>query len=115
MNRRHPQTPQSPAEIDRLIHEPARLIIMATLYVVDEADFVYLAQQTGLTAGNMNSHMARLVDGEYVAVEKTFAANRPRTIYRLTEEGRTAIQEYRQQVGNLLAPIGTPIPSSTRP
>jgi DNA-binding MarR family transcriptional regulator len=96
-----------------MVRVTARLIIMATLYVVDEADFVYLAQQTGLTAGNMNSHMARLVDGEYVAVEKTFAANRPRTIYRLTGKGRTAIQEYRQQVGNLLAPVGTPIPSNT--
>jgi len=114
VNRHQPRTKQPPAEIDRLVHEPARLIIMATLYVVDEADFVYLAQQTGLTAGNMNSHMARLVDGEYVAVEKTFAANRPRTVYRLTEKGRTAIQEYGQQVGNLLAPIGTPNPSNTR-
>jgi DNA-binding MarR family transcriptional regulator len=88
---------------------------MATLFVVDEADFVYLAQQTGLTAGNMNSHMARLVDGGYVSVEKTFVANRPRTIYQLTEEGRTALQNYRQQVGNLLAQIGTSTPPSTRP
>lgn len=80
-------------------------MIVATLYVVDEADFVYLTQQTGLTAGNMNSHMARLVNGDYVAVEKTFAANRPRTVYSLTEKGRAAIQRYRQHVGNLLAPI----------
>ena len=99
-------TPEQPQiEIDRLIHEPARLIIMVNLYVVDEADFVYLAQQTGLTAGNMNSHMARLVSADYVAVEKTFAVNRPRTVYRLTEKGRTAIRHYRQQVGDLLAPI----------
>ena len=105
MTKHTPVAPQSLIEIDRLIHEPARLIIMATLYVVAEADFVYLAQQTGLTAGNLNSHMARLVGGEYVVVEKTFAANRPRTIYRLTQEGRTAIREYRQQVGSLLAPI----------
>jgi DNA-binding MarR family transcriptional regulator len=109
-----PPSSRSPTEIDRLVHEPARLVIMATLFVVDEADFVYLAQQTGLTAGNMNSHMARLVDGGYVSVEKTFAANRPRTIYQLTEEGRTALQNYRQQVGNLLAQIGTSTSPSTR-
>jgi DNA-binding MarR family transcriptional regulator len=110
-----PQPPSSsPDEIDRLVHEPARLVIMATLFVVDKADFVYLAQQTGLTAGNMNSHMARLVDGGYVSVEKTFAANRPRTIYQLTEEGRTALQNYRQQVGNLLAQIETPTPPNSR-
>jgi DNA-binding MarR family transcriptional regulator len=105
MTKQPPPTQEPQFEIDRLIHEPARLIIVATLYVVDEADFVYLAQQTGLTAGNMNSHMARLVSAEYVAVDKTFAANRPRTVYRLTEKGRTAIRQYRQQVGNLLAPI----------
>ncbi len=114
MSAPHPPSSQSPSEIDRLIHEPARLVIMATLFVVDEADFVYLAQQTELTAGNMNSHMARLVDGGYVSVERTFAANRPRTISQLTEEGRTALQNYRQQVGNLLAPIGTPMPPGTR-
>jgi DNA-binding MarR family transcriptional regulator len=97
--------PQTDIEIDRLIHEPARMIIMAILYVVDEADFVYLAQQTGLTPGNINSHMSRLLAGGYVTVEKTFVANRPRTAYRMTEEGRVAIRRYRQQVGKVLAQI----------
>jgi DNA-binding MarR family transcriptional regulator len=97
--------PQPDIEIDRLIHEPARMIIMAILYVVDEADFVYLAQQTGLTPGNINSHMARLLAGGYVTVDKTFVANRPRTVYRMTEEGRVAIRRYRQQVGNVLSQI----------
>lgn len=105
MNAGIPHEPPRRVEIDRLIHEPGRLVIMATLYVVEEADFVYVAQRTGLTPGNLNSHMARLVDGDYVAVKKTFAANRPRTVYSLTNEGRTAILQYRQQVGNLLALI----------
>ncbi len=99
------------AEIDRLIHEPARLVIMANLYVVDEADFVYLAQRTGLTHGNISTHMTRLQDNGYVAVEKMFAANRPRTVYRITDEGRLALQRYREQVGNLLAPIDPPSPT----
>ncbi|MGI9647767.1 MAG: winged helix-turn-helix domain-containing protein [Acidimicrobiia bacterium] len=102
----HLEQPQ--IEIDRLIHEPARLIIMANLYVVEEADFVYLTQQTGLTHGNVNTHMARLQAGDYVAVEKMFVDNRPRTVYRITEKGRTALQHYRQQVGNLLAHIDAP-------
>ncbi len=97
-------------EIDRLIHEPARLIIMANLYVVDEADFVYLAQRTGLTHGNISTHMARLQASHYVSVEKMFLANRPRTVYRITEEGRLALQQYRQQVGDLLAHIDTHSP-----
>ncbi len=105
----NPEQPQ--IEIDRLIHEPARLIIMANLYIVDEADFVYLAQQTGLTHGNINTHMARLQAGGYVTVEKMFVANRPRTVYRITEEGRTALRQYRQQVGNLLADIDPPAPA----
>lgn len=105
MNSTGADLPQPDIEIDRLIHEPARMIIMALLYVVDEADFVYLVQQTGLTPGNINSHMARLLAGGYVTVEKTFVANRPRTVYRMTEEGRVAIRRYRQQVGNVLAQI----------
>jgi len=108
----NPEQPQ--IEIDRLIHEPARLIIMANLYIVDEADFVYLAQQTGLTHGNINTHMARLQAGDYVAVEKMFVANRPRTVYRITEEGRMALRHYRQQVGNLLAHIDPPAPTESR-
>ena len=107
-----PEQPQ--IEIDRLIHEPARLIIMANLYIVDEADFVYLAQQTGLTHGNINTHMARLQEGRYVAVEKMFVGNRPRTVYRITKEGRMALRQYRQQVGNLLAHIDPPAPTEPR-
>ncbi len=104
----NPQPPQ--IEIDRLIHEPARLIIMANLYVIDEADFVYLTRHTGLTHGNINTHMARLQASDYVSVEKLFVANRPRTVYRMTPKGRLALQRYRQQVGNLLAHIDTPPP-----
>ncbi len=104
-----PEPPQ--IEIDRLIHEPARLIIMANLYIVDEADFVYLTQQTGLTHGNISTHTARLQESNYITVEKMFVANRPRTVYRITEEGRTALRQYRQQVGNLLADIDPPAPT----
>jgi DNA-binding MarR family transcriptional regulator len=107
--------PQPEIEIDRLIHEPARLVLMANLYVVEEADFVYLARQTGLTAGNISSHMARLLAGDYVTVEKMFAANRPRTVYRITTKGRGALQQYRQQVADLLAQIDTTPPTATRP
>ena len=100
-------------DIDRLIHEPARLLIMANLYVVEEADFVYLTRQTGLTAGNLSSHMARLLAGDYVIVEKMFVANRPRTVYRITNTGRNALRQYRQQVGAVLAQIDATQP--TRP
>lgn len=90
-------------DIDRLIHEPARLVLMSNLYVVDAADFVFLTRQTGFTAGNISSHMARLEAAQYVTIEKTFADKRPRTTYALTNTGRTAFETYRRRVNALLA------------
>jgi DNA-binding PadR family transcriptional regulator len=74
---------------------------MAHLYVVEEADFVFLSRRTGLTDGNISSHMARLEQAGYVCVDKTIVGKRPRTTYALTEEGRSAFQKYRQQVTDL--------------
>ena len=56
-------------DLDRLIHEPARLVLVSNLYVVEEADFVYLSRQTGLTDGNISSHMSRLEGADYVFLE----------------------------------------------
>jgi len=90
-------------EIDRLIHEPARLLIMAHLYVVEGADFLYLMNQTGLTFGNLSSHMSRLEEAGYIEVEKTFVDKRPNTRLRLTEAGRKAFNEYRTSMKGLFA------------
>jgi len=90
------------ADLDRVIHEPARLVLVSNLFVVDEADFVYLSNRTGLTAGNISSHMSRLEAAGYVAVRKMFAGKRPRTVYTLTPEGRAAFERYRMSVGKLL-------------
>ena len=92
----------APVEIDRLIHEPARLLLVSQLAIVDEADFVFLATRTGLTAGNISSHMSRLEEAGYVDVKKSFAGKRPRTTYALTTVGRDAFECYRTQVGELL-------------
>jgi DNA-binding MarR family transcriptional regulator len=91
-----------PVELDRLVHEPARLLLMSNLAIVAEADFVYLSARTGLTAGNISSHMTRLEDAGYVHIEKGFAGKRPRTTYALTERGRSAFEVYRRQVDGLL-------------
>ncbi len=89
-------------ELDRVIHEPARLTLVTHLYVVDEADFVYLSTRTGLTAGNISTHMSRLESAGYVDIEKTFVDRRPRTTYRLTAEGRRAFEAYRTHMAGLL-------------
>ena len=87
-----------PKQIDKLIHEPARLLLMATLFVVESADFLFLMRQTGLTFGNLSSHMSKLEAVEYIAVEKTFVDKKPHTMLKLTERGRGAFQTYRDQM-----------------
>jgi len=84
------------AEIDRIIHEPARLMIVALLAAVEEADFQYLHQSTGLTKGNLSVHLSRLEEAGYVAIEKTFRGKYPLTICRLTERGREVLDQYKK-------------------
>ena len=82
----------SVSEIDRIIHEPARLIIMAHLYVVESADFLFLMQQTGLTFGNLSSHMSKLEQAGFISVEKEFVDRKPHTMLSLTKSGRAALK-----------------------
>lgn len=80
--------------IDRLIHEPARLMLMAHLYVVESADFLFLMRQTGLTFGNLSSHMTKLEAAGYIEINKEFINRRPHTMLLLTETGRKAFRDY---------------------
>lgn len=84
--------------IDRLIHEPARYTVMAYLYVVENADFVFLIRRTGLTWGNLSSHLSKLEAAGYVAIEKEFLGRKPHTMVRLSDEGRAAFDRYREQM-----------------
>jgi DNA-binding MarR family transcriptional regulator len=84
--------------IDKIIHEPARLLIMAHLFVVESADFLFLQRQTGLTWGNISSHLRKLENAGYVAVEKEFIDKKPHTTLKLTDKGRKAFQEYRKNM-----------------
>ncbi|MCB2172039.1 transcriptional regulator [archaeon] len=87
--------------IDRLIHEPVRLLIMANLYVVDTADFLYLMNQLNLTFGNLSSHMSKLEEAGYINVEKEFQDKKPVTKLSLTDSGREAFEDYRQRMKHL--------------
>ena len=86
------------AGVDRLIHEPARLMIMTILNAVDEADFLYLLNETGLTRGNLSTHLSKLEAAGYITIEKTFRGKIPRTVCGLSEVGRTAFGKYRKQL-----------------
>ncbi len=86
------------ADIDRTVHAPARLMILAFLSVVESADFTFLMNQTGLTRGNLSSHMQKLEGAGYISIEKEFVDRIPRTLIRLTPEGREAIDVYRENM-----------------
>jgi DNA-binding MarR family transcriptional regulator len=81
-------------ESDKRVHEPARLVILALLSAVQNADFGFLMTETGLTQGNLSAHLNKLEAAGFVAVEKTFAGKRPRTVLTITQDGRRAFTEH---------------------
>jgi DNA-binding transcriptional ArsR family regulator len=89
-------------DLDRVIHEPARLMIVSLLYVSKDADFVFLQRETGLTKGNLSSHLARLEAAGYVRIEKMFRGKLPLTVCSLTQTGRTEFENYRKTVRRAL-------------
>ena len=84
--------------VDKVIHEPARLNIMAHLYVIDSADFLFMMRQTGLTFGNLSAHMSKLEAVGYIKIIKEFVGKKPHTMLKLTEKGKKAFDEYRKQM-----------------
>ena len=93
-----------------MIHEPARLLLMANLYVVESADFLFLMRQTGMTFGNLSSHMSKLEAAGYLDVEKEFVGKKPNTKLSLTSMGRQAFEIYRKNMQQLFTdvPMGSP-------
>lgn len=83
------------ADLDRIIHSPARLMVMTYLYVVESADFVFLMQLTGLTWGNLSTHLAKLEEAGYVGIEKGYIGKKPNTTVSLTKAGREAFKAYK--------------------
>ncbi len=84
--------------IDPLIHEPSRLMIMAQLYVVQSADFLFLQRQTQMTPGNLSAHLRKLEDAGYVEITKEFIERKPHTALALTKKGRSAFKQYRRDI-----------------
>lgn len=82
--------------LNRLIHEPARLTLMAFLYVVESGDYTFLMSETEMTWGNLSAHLNKLQEAGYVEIEKGYKGKKPNTMVRLTESGREAFKAYRQ-------------------
>jgi DNA-binding transcriptional ArsR family regulator len=82
------------SSLNRLVHEPARLAILTALSACDEADFLFLLNITGLTKGNLSSHLSKLEQGGLVVIRKAFEGRVPVTYARLSLEGQAALKEY---------------------
>ena len=91
--------------LDRLLHEPARLMIVTTLYPLDQSDFLYLLRETGLTKGNLSAHLMKLEEAKYIEIEKTYRGKLPLTLIRLTQQGRTALMDYRNKLKEIMEQI----------
>ena len=97
-----PEAPIAPSNIDDdldpIVHSPARLKILTVLKEVESADFLFILRQTGLTRGNLSSHLSKLETTGYVTITKEFVDKIPHTLIQLTEEGINALETYRQQM-----------------
>lgn len=93
---------QNLSGLDRVIHEPARLMLMALLSSVESADFLFLLKESSLTKGNLSVHLSRLEEAGYLQVKKTFRGKIPHTEYRLTSKGNSAFDQYRKSLGSIL-------------
>jgi DNA-binding MarR family transcriptional regulator len=90
------------SEIDRVIHEPGRLMIVALLSAIEKADFLYLLHETAMNKGTLSSHLARLEEAGYVEIIKTYRGKVPQTLLQLTATGREAFEQYRRQLKSAL-------------
>ncbi|MCF7824948.1 MAG: transcriptional regulator [Candidatus Marinimicrobia bacterium] len=102
MSEQDPVNPIAFNDIDRLIHEPARLVIVACLAVVEGADFLFLMRQTDLTKGNLSSHLSKLEEAGLVDIKKEFVNKIPRTFLSLSGKGRQAFEEYQNKMSAFL-------------
>jgi len=93
----HPLT-----DINQIIHAPARLRILASLYVVSNLDYVFLKNQTGLTWGNLATHLNKLEDAGYISIQKGYQGKKPQTKIQLSSEGRKAFLDYKKSLKQVL-------------
>ena len=93
------------AEIDQVIHASARLKVLVHLYVVESVDYVFLKNQTGLSWGNLSTHLNKLEEAGYVSIKKGFKGKKPHTMIHLTKPGRAAFKNYKQNMQQVLADL----------
>ncbi len=90
------------ADIDHVVHAPARLMVLSYLYVVDSADYVFLMRLSGLTWGNLSTHLTKLEEAGYISVSKAFKGKKPHSTISLTRQGRAAFRQYKRSMQQVL-------------
>ncbi|MBR3389612.1 MAG: transcriptional regulator [Prevotella sp.] len=90
--------------LDPLLHSELRLAVVSLLINVEEADFVYIKEQTGATAGNLSVQLDKLSQAGYIEVEKSFNGKKPRTTCRLTQQGLRAFEAYVEALKSYIKP-----------
>jgi DNA-binding MarR family transcriptional regulator len=88
--------PEHIANLERIVHEPARLVILTGLAACRQADFVFLQSLTGLTKGNLSAHLTKLEQAGLISIEKRFRGKVPQTFITITKGGTTAIRQHWQ-------------------
>jgi DNA-binding transcriptional ArsR family regulator len=102
--------PDQELMLDRLIHEPARLAILTVLSSVEDADFIFLQRTTGLTKGNLSSHLMKLEEADLVRIDKSFVRKKPHTRVALTPVGRQRVAHHWEQLERLRRLSENPAP-----
>lgn len=92
---------QQISDLDRVVHEPARLAILTVLAACDAADFTFLQRITGLTNGNLSTHLSKLESARLVTIAKQFVGKRPQTMVSVTDTGREQVNEHWRQLERL--------------
>ncbi|CUR55165.1 Regulatory protein, ArsR [metagenome] len=94
-------TPEDAFNLDRMIHEPGRLAILTVLSSVKSTDFTFLLKVTGLTKGNLSSHLSKLEDAGLLTIDKRFVHKKSHTTAALTPAGRDGIEAHWRQLDAL--------------
>jgi DNA-binding transcriptional ArsR family regulator len=91
--------------VDKLVHEPSRLMILGILSMVEEADFLFLLNQTGMTKGNLSTHLRKLENAGYIAIHKEFISRMPHTVLKITKSGTAALAAYRATMAEVIGSL----------
>lgn len=91
-------------ELDPILHSQLRLAVISLLVGSEVAEFTYIREQTGATAGNLSIQVTKLKEAGYIEVEKKFRNNYPQTLCSITDLGRQKFAEYVNDLKDYLSP-----------